>query len=174
MSYESYMRDVLGYTPGFAGNVYATNDYYNIQDTNFRNNSNLEAFYPDTYKKIYPLVCKECSTNTMPITEEILEQMIDNIYNSIEIDLKIETTASKQRLGKDEVKNVAKDMDNRNTKIQNSTLRDLIKILILNELLNNGNFPGGNRPPYPGRPNRPLIPNLHPPFPGENRPPFRN
>ena len=58
---------------------------------------------------------------------------------------------------------------------RNSTLQDLIKILILNQLLG-GNF----RPPRPPRPRPPFpdgpIPNPRPPFPGgpgsNPRPPF--
>ena len=152
MSYESYMREVLGYTPRYVQDVYATNDYYGMQtNVNFRNDSNLEEFYPDTYKKIYPLVCKECNTNTMPLTQEILEQMTDNVYNSIEIDLKIETSASKQIRKEDSKNSSLHEIETRNLR-QNNTLRDLIKILIIRELLNQGKFPGGNRPPFPPRP----------------------
>lgn len=50
--------------------------------------------------------------------------------------------------------------------IQNRTLRDLIRILIIRELLGRPGFPGVRppvRPPFPGRPPRPPM---RPPFPG--------
>lgn len=150
-SYEEYMRTVLGYTPSTMQDVYTMNDYYPRQNNN---NYDIQEMYPDIYKRIYPLVCNECSSNKMPITQENLEQMTDNIYNQIVIDLKIHTTADSR---KDNTKN--QKQEDRNDP-RNRTLRDLIKILILNELLKGGGiFPG--RPPFP----RP-----RPPFPGPIRP----
>ena len=157
------MRTVLGYTPySMQDTLCCTKDYYITQDTNCMNDSNLEELYPDVYKKINPLVCKQCNTNTMPITQEILEQMVDNVYNSIEVDLKIETNTKLQV----NVSNGVRQQENR-TRQSNNTLRDLIKILILKELIDRGRFP--NRPPFHGRP--PML-GPRPPFPGGPRPPF--
>ncbi len=168
MSYEEYMRTVLGYTPYSMQDTFCcTNDYYISQDTsNQMNDSTLEELYPDIYKRINPLVCKQCNTNTMPITQEILEQMVDNVYNSIEIDLKIETNTKLQVNA-----NTGVRQQESRTRQSNNLLRDLIKILILKELINRGRFPG--RPPFPGRPQ---MPGPRPPFPGGPgggpRPPF--
>ena len=86
-SYEEYMRNVLGYTPSCMQDTFATNDYYIMQNSNeCMENSNLNELFPDMYRKVYPLVCKECSMNTMPVTNEILEQMTDNVLNQIDID----------------------------------------------------------------------------------------
>ncbi len=49
---------------------------------------------------------------------------------------------------------------------RNNTLRDLIRILILNRLL--GGFPG-HRPPRPPMPPRPPRPPMRPPYPREDR-----
>ncbi len=137
----------------------------------YRNNYNLEEFYPDTYKVIHPIVVKECSTNTMPITKEIIEKLTDNVYNAVEIDLKIETNTMK----KDDKNINSKQPEDRNIRQRNSTLRDLIKILILNELLNNGRYPENNRPPYnPGGSMRPPYPGNKPPFFSTNRQFFVN
>lgn len=178
--YEEYMRTVLGYTPNYMQDVFMGNNYYIMQT----NNSMLDDLYPDMYKKVYPLVCSECNKNNMPITQEILEQMTDNVLNQIEIDLKIETNV-KIETRKEEIKNVnqkgqssnlrQKDVEETNREDRNrrnNTLRDLIKILILRELLDNGRFP--NSPPhFPGNPPRPPIQGSRPPFSGGNRPPFR-
>lgn len=55
------------------------------------------------------------------------------------------------------------------TRHSNSTLRDLIKILILNQIL--GNRPRPPRPPRPPFPGGPGMPPPRPPFPG-GRPPI--
>ena len=71
MSYQEYMRTVLGYTPySMQDTLCCTNDYYITQDTNCMNDSNLEELYPDIYKKINPLVCKQCNTNTCKTTSK--------------------------------------------------------------------------------------------------------
>lgn len=160
-SYEEYMRTVLGYIPNYAQDTFANNDYYIMPD-NFRvNNDKLNDLYPDIYKKVYPLVCEECVKNSMPVTVEILEQMTDNIIKKIEIDLKIETRKEDVRNSKYQETNSKQE----NRAIRNNTLRDLIKILILKELISGGNQ---GRPSFPPRP---PMPGLHPPFPG-GRPPF--
>lgn len=55
------------------------------------------------------------------------------------------------------------------TRFSNSTLRDLIKILILNQIF--GNRPRPPRPPRPPFPGGPGMPPTRPPFPG-GRPPM--
>lgn len=55
------------------------------------------------------------------------------------------------------------------TRLSNSTLRDLIKILILNQIF--GNRPRPPRPPRPPFPGGPGMPPPRPPFPG-GRPPM--
>lgn len=149
-SYEEYMRSVLGYRPIYGNeNVYTPNDYY-IMQTNtspIMQENQCDEMYPEIYHKIYPLICKECrNVNTQP-TNELLEKMTENVYQSIEIDLKIET------------KNVRQE--DRQQGGRNNFLRDLIRILILRELLGGGNNP---RPPHPPRPPMP-GPGPRPPFP---------
>lgn len=169
MSYESYMREVLNYTPNYMQDLYSGNNYYAIQQNNiYRNKSDLENLYPDTYRKVYPLVCEECNNNTMPITEEILEQMVDNICKSIEIDLKIETNTKMINKTLN-----TREAEDRQTRQKNNFFRDLTKILIINELINTGGFPE-SRPPFPQGP-RPPFPQgpARPPRPGTLPPPIR-
>lgn len=173
ISYEEYMKEVLGYKPIGMQDTFSTNDYYIMQTNNSggMRNFNEEKLYPDIYKKVYPLVCQECNRNTMPVTNEILEQMTDNVYNSINIDLKIETNV-KMDARKDNAN--SRQQEDRQTLRNNNTLRDLIKILILNQLLGGGHSnrprpPFPERPPMPG-PGRPPMPGPRPPFPGGPRP----
>lgn len=168
ISYEEYMQQVLGYTPRSMQDTFNTNDYYIMQNNNLvnMNNQNLEELYPDIYKKVYPLVCNECNRNTMPITNETLEEMTDNVFNAISVDLKIETNVKV-----DTRNDNSRQGEDRQERRRNNTLRDLIKILILNQILGGG-FP--IRPPFPGRPpmpgpGRPPMP-PRPPFPGGPRP----
>lgn len=176
-SYEEYMQTVLGYTPNCMQNTMYSNDYYIVQT----NNSILDELYPEMYKKIYPLICKQCNTNTMPVTKEILEQMTDNVLSQIEIDLKIQTNV-KIETRKEDVKNTSQrnqtsnarqkdinieEIDREDRNRRNNTLRDLIKILIIRELLDRGHQ---NKPPH--FPTRPPMQGGRPPFQGGNRPPF--
>ena len=82
--------------------------------------------------------------------------MTESVYKAIEIDLKIET------------KNVRQE--DRQISGRNNFLRDLIRILILKELLGGGNFPRPPKPPFPPRPPFPggPGPNPRPPFPPQN------
>ena len=60
----------------------------------------------------------------------------------------------------------------RESRISNFTLRDLIKILILNRLFGGNRPHRPPRPPFPGGPGMPPRPPTRPPFPG-GRPPMR-
>lgn len=180
-NYEDYMRSVLGYP------VETTYDNYIIQsrdyNVSYQNNSELENMYPEIYKKINPMVCEVCERSKTPITKEVLENMVEEVYQRIEINneiwLKINvdenitqkeiqnrTTNTNANSKANSVRNVselegARQVENRQRRPNNPLLRDLIRILILNKILG-GFFP--NRPPHP-RPPRP-------PFPGPGRPPF--
>lgn len=156
ISYEEYMRTVLGYQPSYLTDLYAQEEYYSMPPN--RNElsytpmqQNLEQFYPECYNKIYPAVCKACSQCAGQLTREQLEKMTDDVYDNVYI---VET--------RKEDKNT-KVVENRETRRDNS-IRDLIKILILRELLGGGFpiFPGpGPRPPRP----RPPFPGPRPPMP---------
>lgn len=99
-AYEEYMRSVLGYMPTYRPeNVYVPNDYYIMptRDHVVMEDSKYKELYPDIYHKVYPLVCNECKNANMQITNETLEQMTENVYKAIEIDLKIETKNVRRR-----------------------------------------------------------------------------
>jgi len=159
ISYEEYMRTVLGYQPSYMNNVYSQeDDFYTMQTRSYiaQPDQDLESLYPECYNKIYPTVCKVCSQCTGQITAEQLEKMTDDVYDTVFI----------AEVRKDD--KTAKQAENRETRQRNNNVRDLIKILILRELLSGGFpiFPGpDHRPPRP----RPPFPGPRPPMP---RPPF--
>ncbi len=175
-NYEDYMRSVLGYQ---TGNIYANtytprNDYYYdmpmMMTTDYATTETDEfrELYPEIYKLIYPMVCKVCSQNsTGEITKDLVDRMTDEIYVNFEAE-DTQTSNMRTPLKNGDVRNPnAKEPEVRQeTRQRNFLLRDLIKILILRELLKNRR---PNRPPFP--PGRPPMPPPRPPTGPGN--PFR-
>ena len=181
--YEAYIRSVLGYpsTANMNQNQMYQNEYPNPSQTSMRND--LEAFYPEIYKIIYPMVQKACDGNMGANSREEIEQMTDEIYSAIEdnnqINLNINlgntvsttnlNTQNRNELHKEGVQKKSsekQEVENRNTEGEsrisprNNNLRDLIKILLIRELLRrrHNHFPP--RPPHNPRP--PMRPPIMP------------
>jgi len=102
----------------------------------------MEKMYPDIYKMIYPMVRKEIGMNgNMPITEEMIDRMTNSIYMSMEADDKIGGETEARTSGtKTEV------AETRQRRPNNFILKDLIRILLLREVLGNNMRPP--RPPH--------------------------
>ena len=185
-TYEEYIRSILGYPTYVSNNDFnnnINNSYtsYTSQNSNF-NNAMLEECYPEIYKIVYPMVNKACSNITGQVTRDNIEEMTEEIYRAIETDNEIELNinlrnevTSKENRNKAETINSKKNLETiksvnaepeENRSFRNRNLRDLIKILIIRELLRRPN----NRPGFPPPP-RPIPPN-RPPFPGGARPPI--
>ena len=86
--YDDYMKSVLGYQ-NLNDNTYCNNcnyrmDYDDMDYNNYRRTEieNIEQMYPDIYRVINPMVCKACDNNTQPVTEYLIEQMTDDIYDN--------------------------------------------------------------------------------------------
>ena len=181
--YEEYIRSVLGYpsTTNMNQNQMYQNEYPNPSQISMRND--LEAFYPEIYKIIYPMVQKACDGNMGANSREEIEQMTDEIYSAIEdnnqINLNINlvntvsttnlNTQNRNELHKEGVQKKSsekQEVENRNTEGEsrisprNNNLRDLIKILLIRELLRrrHNHFPP--RPPHNPRP--PMRPPIMP------------
>ena len=193
-SYEEYIRSILGYpnnmTSSMLDREFNDNNSYNMSNRTNTENSMLENCYPEIYKIVYPMVTTACQNNTMPITSQLVENMTDEIYSAVESNTEIginitlknqvkatqtrenNATQSVQRDGRT-VANMPekKEVENRgeDRQFRNRNLRDLIKILLIRELLGTPGFPP-QRPPVPPRPP------VRPPFPGGPmpgpRPPF--
>ena len=93
--------------------------------SNFQNTTNikLEQFYPELYKLIYPMIQTACMRNTKPITEETINEMIQDVYSNFNVD---DVSFSETR------------DSNRHEKVSkpnNYVLNDLIRILLIRELL---------------------------------------
>lgn len=193
--YEEYMRDVLGYRPNTYNNTntytydrqmegtqyYDYNsrnqnvmpyNYTVYQNNNMNLDNQLESMYPDIYNIVYPMVKKACMQNTRSISTNVIDDIVDDIYRNIEADnndIEINITlgndvrTSKEDSNKVEVKEI--EDENRQQNIRNPLLNDLIRILVLRELIGRpgcigpGCFPH-NRPPMPGPGPRPPFPRV--------------
>ena len=189
-NYEDYMRSILGY-PIQEQNLFS-NTYSNYNNMEYeyitqmpRYSKEILDLYPEIYKIVNPMVCKLCEANTKPITKELLEQMTEEIYLNIESDpseyvsqvvnVKVNLPNQEEKrqnnINSPKVTTLKKEnrveektrTENRQM-LRNNTLRDLIKILILNRLLGGNMRPPRPRPPRPPFPMRPEI-NPIPPRP---------
>ena len=177
-SYEQYIRSILGYSDN---NIYDNSYVTNSRQTT--NNDMLEECYPEIYKIVYPMVTTACNNNTVPVTRELVENLTDEIYSAVETNTEIGiniTLKNEVKTNHSMSNNVKSEPIRRETKMQNSNderekenrgedrqignrgLRDLIKILLIRELIGRPGFPGQQRPPFPPRP--------RPPFPGGPNP----
>ena len=181
--YEEYIRSVLGYpsTANMNQNQMYQNEYPNPSQVNMRND--LEEFYPEIYKIIYPMVQKACDGNMRANSREDIEQMTDEIYSAIEdnnqinVNINLGNTISttnmnriqnRNEISKEEIQKKSsekQEAENRNTEEsrispRNNNLRDLIKILLIRELLRRRHNHFSPRPPHNPRP--PMRPPIMP------------
>ena len=181
--YEEYIRSVLGYpsTANMNQNQMYQNEYPNSSQISMRND--LEEFYPEIYKIIYPMVKKACDGNMNANSRKDIERMTDEIYSAIEdnnqinVNINLGNTLSttnsniqnRNELHKEEVQKKSfekQEVDNRNAEVEtrrsprNNNLRDLIKILLIRELLRrrHNHFP----PRAPHNPRPPMRPPIMP------------
>lgn len=157
-------------------------------ENNFSCNQVVDDMYPEIYRIIYPMVCKACMAVDENISEDLVSRMVNEIYMNVEnmevmqecrgSSISVSPQASKSsksdslsssRTGSNlsssssSSSNSLSSVRQQETRQRNPLLRDLIRILVLRELLGN-----------PGRPRPPFRPPVRPPFgPGPGpRPPF--
>ncbi len=187
-TYEDYIRSILGYSNvsndmNIFPNEYRQNQNFvnrnNMDDYNYIANDRLEMCYPEIYKVLYPMVQKVCMNNTGRITEDMVENMTNEVYSAFVVtenksdrtNSDFNNTQDTKQLNIEKSKD--KNSEDRNINInredrQNSTLRDLIKILILRDLLSRPRPPFrppvGPRPPIGPRPPMGPRPPVRPRF----------
>ena len=130
-SYDAYMRNTLGFSGSNCSNP-CMMPYQNMYVSPMCPGqcNDLERMYPDSYRVVYPMVVSACNTVNMPITEDMLDNMTDDIYDRamadgrISVDINIETRDDEGR-----------QMGRRPRPRRNRFFRDLIRILLLRELL---------------------------------------
>ena len=157
-SYEEYMQNVLGYSIRPQNTYQLPESIYEMPRSNTYENMDLEELYPDIYRMIQPMVQKVCMRTTGVINEEMIARMTEEVYNA----MSEETRELKEvRKGSTEIKtsnsqSVRKVEEPRQN---NYLLRDLIRILIIKELLRRrpGRPPMRPGPGFPGGTNFPRI-----------------
>lgn len=157
-SYEEYMQSVLGMN---FPNTYAnkTNDYYEprMQDMNMQE---INKLYPEIYGIVYPMVQTACNRRNITMIDEMqINEMVEEIYNALEPrEEERQSTETTQNLKNGDVKNPrVKETREARRPNNNYLLRDLIKILLIRELLQGGWQGNMPRPPMGGPGGRPPI-----------------
>ena len=155
-SYEQYMQNVLGMN---FPNTYAmgNNNYYYEPRMQEPNLQEVNKLYPEIYGIVYPMVQNACSMRSITSLSEIqINEMVEEVYNAIEPrDDILETRETNTMQKNGDVKNPREKETRRPN--NNFLMRDLIRILIIRELLQGGWHGGGMpRPPMggPGGPRR--------------------
>lgn len=194
-NYEDYMRTVLGYPVKRREEYIPLEQNYSFE-TRLANAKELENCYPEIYRVVNPIVCEVCNKYNGNYTRENIDIMVDEVYKRVNLNneinikinldnridnrtqekeinrnsnLKANTNINCNRVIEDNSKRNAENENNRQIRPNNNPfLNDLIRILILNQILGGGGFLPG-RPPRPRPPVRPPIPPVRPPFPGGPR-----
>lgn len=158
--YQDYINSIIGST---------NRNQMNFENTPFSvapnvYNMELERYYPEIYKILYPMIQSACMRNTKPLTEETLNEMVKDIYsnfnaedvNDVRSSSKLKDSSSTSKTSsKTDSSETRNRGEERVIRPNNYVLNDLIRILLIRELLGRpGNFP----------PNRPGFPPPRPPF----------
>ena len=138
-NYDEYMRSILGY-PDMRMNMNIMNQCDNFNPYS----DDLERMYPEVYRVVHPMVCRVCDNVTMPVTESMLDSMTDDIYDRVEANSRINIEVEVQF--RDNNSDESRQMSRPRPRPRNRFLRDLIRILLIRELL------GRRRPRFPFRP----------------------
>lgn len=157
-NYEEYMQNVLGYNIRPQNTYQMPENIYEMQRGSSYENMDLENLYPDIYRMIQPMVQKVCMRATGVINEEMIRSMTDEVYNAMTEETREvkDVKKSSNEVRTNSSQNVRKVEESRQN---NFLLRDLIRILIIKELLRRrpGRPPMRPGPNFPGGPNFPMI-----------------
>ena len=145
-NYDEYMRNMMM----GCQNMYSPMNQSMSQPMMMFQNSNmnvcaddLERMYPEVYRVVYPMVCFACDNIRTPVNEQMIDTMTDDIYDRVEADGRINVEVSVEVRNENSAE--TQDTRQRRPRRRNRFLRDLIRILLLRELL-------GRRPRFPMRP----------------------
>lgn len=158
-NYEEYMQNVLGYSIRPQNTYQLPENIYEMPRMSNYEDINLEGLYPDIYKMINPMVQKVCMKTTGIINEEVIASMTEEVYKAATEEVRNykDTTKTSSEVRTSSSQNTRKIEEFRQS---NYLLRDLIRILIINELLRrrqgrHPRLPMG--PGFPGGSNFPSI-----------------
>lgn len=156
-NYEEYMANVLGYNMRPQNTYQEMESIYEMQQGEYYEDMNLEALYPENYRIIYPMVQKVCMKATGAINEELINNMTNEVYNAM-VEREHRQYSNELQKNSSEIRSGSSSSTRKveETRQNNFMLRDLIRILIIRELLR-------RRRAGMGRP--PMRPPMRPPYP---------
>lgn len=152
----NYMQDLNYYNQNpvqnFGYNPYMMNNFQNQQFPMgmIQNNQNLRPMYPAIYRVICPVVSQVVNnSNIQYITEDSLNKMVDTVYNIVEGDINVSDNSrdlnSNSNTNTESTQSNTRNNSNSNVSTsansncganrQNTLLKDLIRIMILNEII---------------------------------------
>ena len=163
--YEDYMQS--NYPMNNTYDVYNQyNPYFPYRARSNFNNSKYEVLYPEIYRKLKPFVEDACNkSRNSEVSNDLLEVMSSDIYSKVSQDGDVVNSNITTKEAEGSTGSAKKDFrvaENQNDVrgcCNNPMLKDLIKILLIQQLLKNNN----PRPPFPKPPYTPNPP----------RPPYR-
>lgn len=129
--YDEYMRSLIGY-PNMRASM---NPSMFVNSSMETYSDDLERMYPEVYRVVYPMVCFACDNIRTPVTEEMIDMMTDDIYDRVEADGRINIDISVEVRSESSNSERIQENRQRRPRRRNRFLRDLIRILLLRELL---------------------------------------
>ena len=184
--YEEYMRNSLGYNVSPMMNmnmgmnqVNPMMEMYETEGNFTCDQTSVEDMYPEIYRIVYPMICKACMAVNENVTEDLVSRITNEVYMNVEhmevvqqnrsstITVQPSKSVKNDSMSKT-TSNTINNISNtrQETRQQNPLLRDLIRILVLRELVGNPGRPPRPRPPFNPQPRPPFGPGPGP------RPPF--
>ena len=182
--YEEYMRNSLGYNGMPMTNMnqmnmnYMMPEMYEAESNFMCDQTSVEDMYPEIYRIVYPMICKACMAVNENVSEDLVSRITNEVYMNVEhMETSQETRSSSISVSPQSNKNVKSDLlssksnssvnsslsDTRQeTRQRNPLLRDLIRILVLRELIGNSGRPPRPQPPFNPGPRPPFGPGLRP------------
>ena len=152
MCYQNdYMRDFFYYNQSPNQNINMNYGY--MPNNNMMRNNNIDNLYPNIYRILRPVVRKVVlGSNYQYLTEEVISNMVDTVYNIVEGDRNSRTTEINQEsvdtrrqsssiasnTNQTQTSTQSRSINSNNTEY-NNLLKDLIRILVLQEVLNRNN-----------------------------------
>ena len=173
--FNPYMNSVMT-NPNIMNNMGNMCMGQNSNNFNRTQPTNLNNLFPSTYRIILPVVTRViANTNSQFVNEDILNNMVDTVFNIVDGDIKYEedtNTMNRQEnnsLGNSNSNNNSTSVNkvtdtrqttttqttvttSRNTNRSDSLLRDIIKIIILRELLSRNQFSPNQSQNFLGQP----------------------
>ncbi|MCL2860298.1 MAG: hypothetical protein FWF46_07105 [Oscillospiraceae bacterium] len=123
--YDNYMKNTTG-----------CGDNPNTRDAMDRNmDQDLERMYPDIYRIVYPMVVIACNNISMPLTEDMLNRMVDDIYDRVQATGRVNMDMNFEDEFRNESRQFPGEFTRERPRRRNRFGRDLIRVLLLRELL---------------------------------------